>query len=112
MLQHFDFGGRKCEIKKSDVNKQGGQGGGRPNVGRGGYQQQQGYGQGGYGGYGGYDYYGGGRPNMGRGGYQQQQGYGQGGYGGYGGYDYYGGGYGGYGPYGGGWLWRWIRIWR
>merc|ERR1712180_502136 len=54
MLQHFDFGGRKCEIKKSDVNKQGGQGGGRPNMGRGGYQQQQGYGQGGYGGYGGY----------------------------------------------------------
>merc|ERR1711937_991913 len=57
-LPSFDFGGRKCELKKSDPKPHGGPGGGRPNMGKGGnYQQsyqQQGYGQGGYGGYGGY----------------------------------------------------------
>merc|ERR1712168_1731265 len=63
-MKNFDFGGRKCEMRKSEPKTPGGQGGGKPNFGKGGYQQnyQQGYGQGGYGGYGGYGYGGYGPP--------------------------------------------------
>jgi len=82
LMQFFEFGGRKCEIKKSDPNQSSRQGGGRPNMGRGGYQQyqQQGYGQSGYGysGYGGYGYGG----DYGYGGYPPYAGYPP--YGGYG----------------------------
>jgi len=96
MLPKFEFGGRSCELKKSESRGQGGQGGGRPNMGKGGgYQQhyqQQGYGQGGYGGYAGYGNY----DYSGYGG-----GYGYGGYYGGGGGGYYGGGYGGHPGYGG-----------